>query len=100
MRDGADGLDGADGADGHSPYISGTTGTWWEWNDTSGQFEDTGYSPVGSDGAIPYPAGYYDNTKWYRGEAEYAPYVQYGGALYLLIKDTPNAGIATSNTTY
>ena len=85
---------------GGAPYVDETTNTWWAWNEELGIYTDTGRSPVGSDGAIPYPAGYYDNTKWYRREAEYAPYVQYGGALYLLIKDTPNAGIATSNTTY
>jgi hypothetical protein len=88
------------GADGHSPYIDETTNTWWTWDEELGIYTDTGYSPVGSDGAIPYPAGYYDNTKWYRREAGYAPYVQYGGTLYLLIKDTPNAGIPTTNTEY
>jgi hypothetical protein len=87
-------------ADGHSPYIDETTNTWWTWDEELGVYTDTGYSPVGSDGAIPYPAGYYDNTKWYRREAGYAPYVQYGGTLYLLIKDTPNAGIPTTNTEY
>lgn len=92
--------DGSDGSDGHSPYIDPTTGTWWSWNDTNGQYEDTGYSPVGSDGAIPYPAGYYNNTKRYRREEGYAPYVQDGEVLYLLIKDTPNAGIPTSNSEF
>jgi hypothetical protein len=85
---------------GGAPYVDETTNTWWAWNEELGVYTDTGYSPVGSDGAIPYPAGYYDNTKWYRREAEYAPYVQYRGTLYLLIKDTPNAGIPTTNTEY
>lgn len=85
---------------GGAPYVNSTTNTWWAWDDATGAFTDTGMSPVGHDGAIPYPAGYYDNSKWYRREDEYAPYVQYGEVLYLLRLDTPNAGIPTSNTTY
>lgn len=85
---------------GGAPYVNSTTNTWWAWDDATGAFTDTGMSPVGHDGAIPYPAGYYDNSKWYRREDGYAPYVQYGEVLYLLILDTPSAGIPTSNTTY
>jgi len=77
----------SDGADGHSPYINETTNTWWEWNDTTGQFEDTGYSPVGSDGRIPYPAGYWE-AKTYTRDANYAPYVQHTTAVYLLVEDS------------
>jgi len=86
--------------EGGAPYVDSTTRTWWEWNDSSNLYVDTGMSPVGVDGAIPYPAGYYDSTKRYRREQDYTPYVQYGEILYLLIKDTPYAGIPPTNTTY
>lgn len=89
------------GEDGHSPYINTTTGTWWTWNDATGAFTDTGMKPVGADGAIPYPAGYYDSAATYTRTVDAAPYVQYGETLYL-VKDVGSvpAGTLPTNTTY
>lgn len=36
-------------SDGHSPYI-GENGNWWQWNETVGDFVDTGVSAKGVDG--------------------------------------------------
>lgn len=46
---GADGQDGIDGRDGKSPYI-GANGNWFEFNDTTQAFFDTGKRAQGQDG--------------------------------------------------
>lgn len=52
------------GDNGHSPYIDDETGTWWEYNSDTGQYEDTGIVPKGdrgndgADGVQPNLFGY------------------------------------------
>lgn len=48
------------GDDGHSPYVDGNTGTWWEWNDANGAYQDTGVTAKGEDGT-----GILDVVDWY-----------------------------------
>jgi len=83
---------GENGKNAYSPRI-GTSGNWETWNDSTGQYEDTGHSPIGASGAIAYPAGYWTNTITYTKTSDIAPYVQYGDLYYLLIKNGDCIGV-------
>ena len=52
---------GEQGDNAYSPYIDDTTKTWWEYNDITKEYEDTGYSVddfLKKDGSIPLNSGY------------------------------------------
>lgn len=48
------------GIDGHSPYV-GDNNNWWEWNNETLAFEDTGINAEGEDGKDAYQS-YLDTT--------------------------------------
>lgn len=43
-KDGLNGINGTDGINGKSPFVNPTTNTWWDYNDITQIFEDTGKS--------------------------------------------------------